>query len=167
MDSIQNVDGPLRANSIRYHEQQRAQEVEILSKKNQDLTCSLFLTFVYIGFLYYCIYTSEGVTCGLSPLMTTKELLYINIWITIFETVFDVLLFVMAMYKIIKATSMSTPKNIIFPFKLVWYAFIIYKFFGRSNNCRDTAKMLWYGHLLITVEAIIMFASVAMLIFLA
>ena len=73
-------------------------------------------------------------------------------------------LIVLAVYRYIRPVSIDPLKYVVLPFKLIWFVFVIYRFFSKSNDCRKTVKKLWYGHLLLLVESIVVLAAIALLL---
>ena len=86
MENQSNADAnanvlPRRSNSMRYEEQLRIIEDEMIQNKIKNLPCSMVAPIIYIAIYYYLVHTSEGENCGLSSFISTKTLLRTNIWI--------------------------------------------------------------------------------------
>ena len=65
--------------------------------------------------------------------------------------------------QVCRSTTIGFIKLILIFFFLSWYIYIVVSFFSKDNNCEEEEKAIWIAHLILVVEACLMFIFISFL----
>lgn len=141
-----------RVSSRRFQDHQVENEQRAINDFKKAVTNTFCCDLVTASIFLILIYTADPENCGDNIRGVLKFAVFLKF---IAWYIYNYSILGLVIYKVITPKTGSILRIIGYLPMFYWYYYVLSKFFSESNDCKQVSKNLWWGLLILVIEAIL------------